>query len=369
LKDYYNTLGVPRDASGEEIKRAYRALARRYHPDSNAAADAEERFKEITAAYAVLIDPDRRARYDAEGLLADPRELANEVRQALWEIVGDFFPALKKRAKRKDGKEVKVKVALALEDTIFGASREVEVPRRRSCEACRGQGGVPKAPPRVCPTCDGAGEVKSRQGLFSVSKECETCRGRGVAFESRCDVCRGKGEQIVSVALSLTFPPGVQGGQVITVRGAGGPGENGGKDGDLDVEIAVEPHPLFVPREADLQIDAFVRLDEALLGARVPVATPDGEITLKIPAGTQSGRVFRVNRRGGLSPKGGRGDLLVRVLVETPAVTADDAKALGELLGRSVHERQRVYLDGLRAYRAKQGNKQVTDETATKDEA
>jgi molecular chaperone DnaJ len=348
LKDYYAILQVPRDASPDEIKRSYRSLALKYHPDKNPSEEAETHFKEISEAYAVLIDPIRRKGFDREGLLANPQELAQEIRNAFWEMLGDIIPAAKKRAKRRDGSDLKCRLEITLEDSIFGTQREIFVPRWRSCEACEGRGGTLPNPPRACAECHGKGEVKAGR-IFSTMKECEQCRGRGIAFAPRCNKCSARGSMLVEVPLMLTFPAGVQHGQNILVRGAGHPGEGGGKDGDLNVELSVKPHSLFIIQGSDLLLDIPLRLDEAILGAKLPVPTPDGEVKLKVPPATQSGKVLKIAGRGATSPKG-RGDLLVRVLVETPTLTAEEQEALTNLLQLAQHPKRSAYLDSTKTY-------------------
>lgn len=349
VKDYYTRLGIPRDASADEIKRAYRTLARRYHPDHNQEPGAEEKFKELTEAYAVLSNPNRRAQYDREGILLDPKELANEVRQAFWEFVGDIFPGMKRKAKERSGQDVRSTIPLSLEEAIFGTTREIQVPRWRPCAACGGRGGEHAIPPRSCPACEGRGEIKGR-GIFGTTRECEQCRGRGIAFVKRCHECHGRGEALRDTPITLTFPAGVQDGQSIWIRGAGLPGEGGGKDGDLTVEVKYDPHRLFVPQGRDLYLEVHVRLDEAAEGGRVNVPTPDGEVTIKLPPETQSGKLLKIQGRGLRTAKGERGDLLVRIVVETPRLSDEKLAVLRALLDETPHDRRATYLDALRSY-------------------
>jgi molecular chaperone DnaJ len=349
LKDYYALLRITRDASSEEVKRSYRTLALQYHPDKNDTPEAESQFKEITEAYAVLIDPDRRRQYDREGLLANPQELAQEVRNAFWEMVGDIFPAAKKRARRRDGQDLKCRLEITLEEAIFGTTKEIKVPRWRSCEDCEGRGGTLPNPPRACPQCLGKGESKG-SGLFATMKECELCRGRGIAFATRCNKCRAKGTLLLDVPLSLTFPTGIQNGQHILVRGAGHPGEGGGKDGELNVELIIKPHPLFTVQGADIVLELPLRLDEALQGTKLPVPTPEGAVTIKIPANTQSGKLLKIAGRGALSPKGGRGDFLVKVQVETPSLSSEAQAQLLNLLQSAQHLKRSEYIESAKTY-------------------
>ncbi|ABG03754.1 Chaperone DnaJ [Rubrobacter xylanophilus DSM 9941] len=336
-KDLYKVLGVDRGASQEEIRRAYRKLARRYHPDANPGdKEAEERFKEIQHAYEILSDPQKRREYD-EG----PRTFFEGARQGtggfrpggfsdlsdLFEGFGGLGDIFGRAGRRGDagprrGEDVTVSVNLRFKDALEGVTTRVSVPVEAVCEACRGTGAAPGTVPRRCPRCDGRGMRSRDQGLFAFSEPCSACGGRGTVIDSPCSACGGGGRVRMNRRVTVRVPPGARDGMKIRVPGRGSAGRDGGPPGDLYVVTRVEEHPVFKRRGDDFVVEVPVSFVEAALGAEIEVPRPEGgRLRLRLPAGTQEGRQFRV--RGAGAPKarsrsGERGDLIVRAHVVVP---------------------------------------------------
>jgi len=341
-RDYYEILGVSRDADVAEIKKAYRRLAVRYHPDRCDEPDAAERFKECTQAYSVLSDPERRRRYDLGGHAAvdgrggfDPGAFSDfgDLFGAFRDIFGmDFggFGGDARRARAQRGNDLLYELSLTLEEAAIGCSRELSIPRLDACSDCGGSGAARGSGKKACPECRGRGQVVFRQGFFAMSRPCPACRGEGQVVERPCATCRGAGRVEVERKLKVRVPAGIATGQRIRLQGEGEAGEHGGPPGDLHVAIAVAEHPLFAREGADLHLVLPVSFPQATLGAEVEVPTLEGPAPLDVPAGTQSGDVLRlagkgVRRLGG----GGHGDLLVHVQVRTPRrLSARQAKLL-----------------------------------------
>jgi molecular chaperone DnaJ len=337
-KDFYKVLEVPETASAEEIKRAYRRLARRYHPDRNPGdKQAEERMKEVSEAYDVLSDPKKRAEYDqvrrmARAGFAGARPGGGvrggvrvegfdvDLGDLFGEAFGDLFGVGRGRRRGvRRGEDIEAEVTLSFEEALEGATVPVRVTRDAPCERCGGTGAEPGTTVETCAACGGSGTVGEDQGLFSFVRTCPRCGGAGRRVATPCRACRGAGVQRRREEIRVRIPAGVRDGARIRVRGRGGAAPPGGQPGDLYVTIHVRPHPVFGRVGDDLTLTLPITFPEAALGAQVKVPTLDGPVTLKIPAGTQPGRTFRVRGRGAPRARGGgRGDLLVTVQVLVP---------------------------------------------------
>jgi molecular chaperone DnaJ len=330
-KDLYGALGVPKGASADEIKKAYRKLARQYHPDKNPGdATAEERFKEVQHAYDVLSDPAKRKQYDQFGSPDgragfDPRGFdfgdAFNVGD-LGDIFGDIFGRATRggraRQQAERGADLEVQVNLSFEDSLRGIETKIPVEVETACSDCGGSGAKPGTSPKVCPECRGRGVVSESQGLFALSQPCPRCRGNGTVIEDPCPRCRGTGRERRTKRYSVKIPPGVRDGTRIKLKGKGEAGSNGGPPGDLHVVTRVEPSATYERRGADLVVDVPVSLADAALGTEVDVPTPDGLVSMKVPAGSEHGKLLRIKGRGAPKLKGGKGDVLARLKLEVP---------------------------------------------------
>jgi molecular chaperone DnaJ len=351
----YDTLGVKKGASADEIKKAYRKLAAKYHPDKNPGdASAEERFKEVQGAYDVLSDPDKRKQYDTLGSTNgrpgfDPRNFdfgggGGNFRVDDLGDLGDLFGGLggifgrgartQTQRRPERGTDVEVQVNVSFEDSLRGLEAKIPVEVTTACRECGGSGAQPGTAPIICPQCNGRGVVSESQGLFALSQPCPRCRGNGTVIEQPCAKCGGSGRERRTKRYSVKIPAGVKDGTRIKLRGKGEVGANGGPAGDLVVVTRVAPSKLFQRRGSDLIIDVPVSYAEAALGATVEVPTPYGErISLKVKSGAQDGQLLRVRGQGAPKLKGsGRGDLLARVRVTVPKkLTKQEREALEEL--------------------------------------
>jgi molecular chaperone DnaJ len=363
-RDLYETLGVPRSASADEIKKAYRKLARRHHPDANPGDNnAEERFKEVQNAYDVLSDDEKRKQYDAFGA-AGPRMGAGPgpggVHYQQYDLgdlgglggFGDLFTNLfggggRARSQPMRGADVEAPLILSFEDSLRGAETRVPVEADAACQTCGGSGAKPGTSPKTCPVCGGRGVVAESQGPFAISQPCGRCGGAGMIVESPCPTCHGSGHKRRTRHYKVKIPPGVKDGTRIRLKGKGEPGLNGGPPGDLNVVTRVAPSSLYERRGADLVVEVPVTYPEAALGATVEVPTPDGAISLKVPPGTDSGKLLRVRGRGAPKLKGsGRGDLLARVRVTVPKKLSKAEKEALEQLRAVSKENPRERLVG-----------------------
>lgn len=353
-RDYYEVLGVPRNATAEELKSAFRRLARQFHPDVNKAADAEERFKEINEAYAVLSDDEKRAAYDRFGHAGVRNQYGSPDYGVDFsnfaDIFGDLFGFGRQQARQRNaprrGADLQYRLDLAFEEAVFGVDREIELTRDELCGTCGGSGAEPGTSPARCATCGGSGEIRQqRQTLLGAMVQvstCPACGGRGETIASPCHTCRGRGQERKTRRKVITVPAGVDTGTQMRLAGEGQPGENGGPNGNLYIAINVKPHKYFRRREYDVLLDLTINVAQAALGDEVEAPTVDGPAKLKIPAGTQPGRSLTLKGKGVPKLRGnGRGDQMVVINVETPTKLSNEQRKLFEQLGKSLgHEVQ-----------------------------
>ena len=331
-RDYYEVLGVARGASEDEIKKAYRKAAMKHHPDRNDGdAKAEEKFKEVNEAYEILSNSEKRAAYDAHGHAGVDPSMAGgfgagfnpgggaSFNDIFGDVFGDIFGGGRGGQRSSRGADLRYTLEISLEDAVHGAKVTIKVPTLVACESCDGSGARRGSKPVPCTTCGGRGEVRMQQGFFSVQQTCPSCRGRGQTIKDPCPDCRGQGRTEKVKSLEVKIPAGVDSGDRIRLAGEGEAAPQGGAPGDLYVQIAVKEHKLFKREGADLFCEVPVAFVDAALGGELEIPTLDGRVKLKIPEGTQSGRMFRLRGKG-VSPVrgGGPGDMLVRVMVETP---------------------------------------------------
>ncbi|MCI0519276.1 MAG: molecular chaperone DnaJ [Chloroflexi bacterium] len=364
-KDYYEILGLPRNASSDDLKAAFRRLARQHHPDVNKGHDAEERFKEINEAYAVLSDPDKRAAYDRFGHagVRGPGGAAdfNVDFSDLSDIFGDLFgfgrTSRRARNAPRRGADLPYRLDLIFEEAVFGVEKEIEITRDETCSVCSGSGAEPNTSPTRCPTCNGSGEVRQVRQTFLGSmvqvSTCPTCNGAGETIAHPCRHCQGRGLERRMRRKTISVPGGVDNGTQIRLGGEGQPGAFGGPSGNLYITIHVTPHKFFRRRENDIVLDLNINVAQAALGAEVDVPTVDGSVKMKIPPGTQPGKVLRMRGRGvPYLRSNGRGDQLVVVNVEIPARLSAEQRALFEQLsvslGGEAKPQERSFFDWLK---------------------
>jgi molecular chaperone DnaJ len=343
--DYYEILRVNRDTSEEDLKKAYRKLALRYHPDRNPGdKKAEEKFKEVSEAYQVLSDPEKRSQYDRYGHAAFDQgagfggfDFSTSFEDIFGDIFGDFFGAGQGRQGRRTrrGEDLSYNLEISFEEAAFGAEKPISAPRLSLCDTCAGKGTRPGTSAKTCSTCRGSGQVRFQQGFFSISRTCSQCQGQGRMISDPCPTCRGGGMVRKTSTLQVKVPAGVDTGSRLKLRGEGEPGPTGGPSGDLYVVIYVREHPLFSRQNNEVICDIPISFPQAALGVEIEVPTLDGKVKMKIPAGTQSGGVFRLRGRGIADLRGvGRGDQLVRVVVEIPRkLTPKQRELLEEFAG------------------------------------
>jgi len=351
VKDLYGTLGVSKTASQDEIKKAYRKLARQHHPDANPGdAAAEERFKEVQQAYDVLSDSEKRKQYDRFGSAngrGGPGGGFNFSTEG-FDIsdlgdLGDIFSGLfggrggrgqQQRGQR--GRDLEVEVNLSFEDSLHGVETKIPVELETACRECNGSGAKPGTAPSLCPECKGRGVVSQSQGLFALSQPCPRCRGNGTVIEDPCPKCRGTGRERRTKRYTVKIPAGVKDGSRIRLRGKGEAGYGGAEAGDLFVITRVEPSKTFTRRGDDLVVDVPVALSQASLGAEIKVPTPDGPVTVKVKPGTLDGTLLRVKGKGAPRLKGSsRGDVLARVKLSVPKKLTKKQRELMEELQKA----------------------------------
>lgn len=368
-RDYYEVLGVSKNASSDELKSAFRKLARQYHPDVNKEADAEEKFKEINEAYAVLSDEQKRAAYDrfghagVRGPNGQPDFSVDFTDFA--DIFGDLFgfggfgrSSSRSRNAPRRGADMQYHLDLTFEEAVFGAEKEISISRDEPCNRCHGSGAEPGTSPTRCSTCNGSGEVRQvRQTILGSMVQvttCPTCKGQGETISTPCRTCQGRGLERQTRTKVVSIPAGVDTGTQIRLAGEGQPGTNGGPNGNLYIAIQVKPHKYFRRQENDILLNLNINIAQATLGADVQVPTVDGPVeTLRIPGGTQPGKVLRIKGKG--VPRlrsNGRGDQLVLINVEIPTnITSDQRRIFEELaesLGSEVRPQERGFLEWLK---------------------
>jgi molecular chaperone DnaJ len=358
-KDYYEVLGVQRDASEKEIKSAYRKLAMKYHPDRSDASDAEERFKEISEAYAVLSDQDKRKKYDQFGHAGINSQYSQEdlFRGVNFEdllrgfgfgggeSIFDMFFGGRSRGPER-GRDLRYDLNLTLEQAATGLDTTIDVPRTEACPTCGGSGAKPGTSPTVCNSCRGTGQVTRAQntpfGQIVTSSACPQCRGRGQIITSPCTECAGTGRVRRSRKINIKVPAGVDDGQHIKLRGQGDASSSGGPAGNLYVILNVLPHPQFQRRGSDLLLEVPISITQAALGAEIEVPTLNGLAKLRVPAGTQTGSIFRLRGKGMPRLQGlGSGDLHVGVRIKTPSALSERQRQLLEALAAEFGEARR----------------------------
>lgn len=363
-QDYYDVLGVGRNASDDEIKAAFRRLARQYHPDVNKEPHAEEKFKEINEAYGVLSDPEKRARYDRfgkaglGGMGGGFHDYTVDFSDLFEDLFSGFGFSTGRRSRRspRRGRDLQMQVSLTFEEAVFGVEKEIEFSREETCSRCHGSGAEPGTSPVRCSTCNGQGEVRQvRQtflGQMVQTATCPACNGRGETISSPCTTCRGGGLEQKRVRKKVQIPAGVDHGTQIRLNGEGGPGVYGGPNGSLFLVLDVKPHPFFKRRDNDIILNLDINVAQAVLGAEIAVPTLDGEEKLKIPAGTQPGKVFTIKGKGvPYLRRKDRGNQLVIINVAIPTKVTKEQRELfeklAESLGTTVKPQEKGFLDWL----------------------
>ena len=366
-RDYYEVLGVDRAAAAQEIKKAYRRIAMKYHPDRNPDdQDADAKFKEATEAYDVLMNAEKRSAYDQFGHAGVDQNMGGGFQggASFSDIFGDVFGDIfgggggGGRQGPQRGSDLRYTMEVSLEEAVRGATREIKVPTLQHCETCDGSGAKPGSNPVTCGSCGGSGQVRMQQGFFQVQQTCPKCRGRGKTISDPCLDCRGQGLLEKTKTLSVKVPPGVDTGDRIRLSGEGEAGPSGGPNGDLFVQIAVRQHNLFERDGRHLYCEVPINFVDAALGGELEVPTLDGKVKLKIPAETQTGKMFRLRGKGVQPVRGGPiGDLMCRAVVETPVNLSSRQKQLLEELRSTLDEggnrqspRQSSWFEGVKSF-------------------
>ncbi|WP_369309914.1 molecular chaperone DnaJ [Providencia rettgeri] len=369
-RDFYQVLELEKNASEKDIKRAYKRLAMKYHPDRNQGNkdESEEKFKEIKEAYEVLSDEQKRAAYDQYGHAAFEQGgmgggggfgAGADFSDIFGDVFGDIFGGGRRQQRPSRGSDLQYNMELTLEEAVRGVTKEIRIPTLETCDVCHGNGAKPGTSADTCPTCHGMGQVHMRQGFFSVQQPCPTCHGRGKVIKDPCNKCHGHGRVERYKTLSVKIPAGVDTGDRVRLSGEGEAGEKGAPAGDLFVQVRVLPHHIFERDGNNLHCEVPINFADAALGGEIEVPTLDGRVKLKIPAETQTGKIFRMKGKGVKSVRGGlQGDLMCHIVVETPVKLNEKQKALlkefGESLGGKGGEknspRSKSFLDGVKKF-------------------
>lgn len=366
-RDYYEILGVSKDVSAAELKKAYRRVAMKYHPDRNPDDKSmEEKFKEANEAYEVLADPQKRAAYDQYGHAGVDAQSGGSgagfgnFSDIFGDVFGDIFGAAgaggRGRSGASRGSDLRYTLDLSLEEAVKGSTVQIKVPTLVSCKVCTGSGAKAGSKPVSCTTCGGHGQVRMQQGFFSVQQTCPTCHGRGTVISDPCTACRGHGRVEETKTLSVKVPAGVDTGDRIRLSGEGEAGVGGGPAGDLYVQVSVRKHDIFQREGSDLYCEVPIDFVDAALGGELEVPTLDSRVKLKVPAETQTGKLFKLRGKGVTPVRGGQpGDLLCRVVVETPVnLTGKQKELLQEfqatMRGGKYSPRQSSWFDGMKKF-------------------
>ena len=365
-RDYYEVLGVSKDVDGPTLKKAYRKLAMKYHPDRNPDdKDADAKFKEATEAYEVLGDEQKRRAYDQYGHAGVDGQAGGgfggggaNFRDIFGDVFGDIFGGGGRgpRGGPQRGSDLRYTMELTLEEAVRGVEKKIRIPTLTACTTCDGSGAKPGTKPKTCNTCHGAGQVRMQQGFFSVQQTCPSCRGQGTQIDDPCTSCHGRGVKEETKTLSVKIPAGVDTGDRIRLSGEGEAGAMGGPAGDLYVQVSVLEHKLFHRDGRNLYCEVPISIVDAALGAELEVPTLDGRVKLKIPAETQSGKQFRLRGKGVLPVRGGpAGDLLCRVQVETPVSLNAEQKDLlmkfqASLTGEKHSPQKKSWFEGVKKF-------------------
>ena len=366
-RDYYEVLGVTQSAGADDIKIAFRNLARKYHPDVNKEPDAEEKFKEINEAYSVLSDPEKRSAYDRYGFQGvNTNGMPDYSTMDLSDLfdlfgLGNFggFGGTSRRSRNapRRGADLNTRLKLTFEEAVFGAEKEVEITRNEKCSVCSGTGAEPGSKPVTCQTCKGSGEVRQVQQTFLGQMvqvvTCPTCGGRGEMIERPCQTCRGTGLERKTTRKKVNIPAGIDNGNQVRMIGEGQPGANGGPNGNFYIEIEVAPHKFFRRNGNDILLDIDINMAQAALGDEINIPTLDGDVKLRIPSGTQPGRVFRLKDKGvPILHRTERGNQMVTVTVQIPTSLSDEQeellKSLGKTMGTDIKIQERSFFEKLK---------------------
>ncbi len=373
-RDYYEVLSVPRTVSADEIKKAYRKLALKYHPDRNPGnKEAEEKFKEISEAYEVLSDTQKKQAYDQFGHAGAQQagfgggfgrtaQGGAGFEDLFGDIFEDFFGGGRRRTRTRQGaargargEDLRYTLHISFEEAAFGKKVTLDIPKDVLCETCHGSGAKPGTKSTACPQCEGTGEVRFQQGFFSIARTCNRCRGEGAVIASPCSTCRGEGKVRTHKKIEVDIPGGVDTGQSLRLSGEGNAGAHGGGAGDLYVVLQVGEHAIFSRENNDVICEVPISFAQASLGAEIEVPTLYGKVQMKIPAGTQWGKVFRLKDKGFPDVHGyGKGDQLVKIVVETPTKLSSQQKELlkkfAEISGDEVEPLRKGFLNKMKDF-------------------
>lgn len=373
-RDYYDVLGVNRNAGDSDLKKAYRRLAMKYHPDRNPGKETEQKFKEAKEAYEILSDAKKRSAYDqfghagvdaGDGFSGAGGFSGGGFSDIFGDVFGDIFGGGPRGGTQRPrrGTDLRYDLSLTLEEAVAGKEVKIRVPTLVECQFCNGTGAKPGTSPKTCSTCNGSGQVRMQQGFFSLQQTCPRCRGQGTLIEEHCEHCRGEGRVQEQKTLSVKVPAGVDTGDRIRLAGEGAPGDRGGPLGDLYVQVLVEEHPIFTREDNNLFCEVPIGFVPAALGGELQVPTLNGKVMLKIPPGTQTGKMFRMRGKGVKSVRGGiLGDLICRIVVETPVNLTEHQKELLQEFDETVQAggkkhspHSTSWLDGVKSFFEKMG--------------